>query len=87
MLSVFETFECSVETFRIHALDAGAHIRPHRDIGFGFEHGKIRLHVPIATNPHVEILVEGQNIIMKEGECWYCNSFQLIPRSSIIASI
>lgn len=73
LLSIFNTFQCSVETFRIHTLDAGASIKPHRDTGFCFEHGKIRLHVPIKTNDNVEILLENKNVKMKEGECWYCN--------------
>ncbi|MDF1696247.1 MAG: aspartyl/asparaginyl beta-hydroxylase domain-containing protein [Saprospiraceae bacterium] len=73
LLSIFKTFNCRVETFRIHSLDPGAHIKPHRDTGFGLEHGKVRLHIPIQTNDKVEILVEDQNIVMKEGECWYCN--------------
>lgn len=73
LLSIFNTFQCSVETFRIHALDAGAGIRPHRDNGFSLEHGKVRIHVPIKTNDKVEILLEGEPVKMKEGECWYCN--------------
>lgn len=73
LLSVFQAFQCSVETFRIHALDSGASIMPHRDAGYSFEHGKVRLHIPIKTNDKVEILLEGHPVKMKEGECWYCN--------------
>ena len=73
LLSVFETFDCRVETFRIHSLEAGASIRPHYDVGFSYELGKVRLHVPIQTNDGVEILLEGEQVKMKEGECWYCN--------------
>ena len=29
LLSIFNTFQCQVETFRIHSLDSGASIRPH----------------------------------------------------------
>lgn len=73
MLSIYETFNCAVETFRIHALDAGARIKPHRDSGFSFEKGKVRLHVPIQTNDKVDILLENKRVTMYEGECWYCN--------------
>jgi mannose-6-phosphate isomerase-like protein (cupin superfamily) len=73
LLAIFNTFQCSVETFRIHALDAGASIRPHNDTGFCFEAGKVRLHIPIRTNDKIEIIIEGQHVKMKEGECWYCN--------------
>ncbi|QHI38884.1 hypothetical protein IMCC3317_42840 [Kordia antarctica] len=73
LLSVFNMFKCRVETFRIHTLDAGAKIQKHRDSGYGFEFGKIRLHIPVYTNDKVEILVNNEAIKMKEGECWYCN--------------
>jgi hypothetical protein len=73
LLSIFETFQCNVETFRIHTLDAGASIKKHRDVGYSFEHGKIRLHIPVQTNDKVEMLVNDTPIPMKVGECWYCN--------------
>ena len=73
LLSIFNTFQCQVETFRIHSLEPGAIIKPHHDTGFSFEQGKVRLHVPIQTNDQVEILLEGKAVKMKEGECWYCN--------------
>ena len=73
LLSIFETFKCQVETFRVHTLDAGASINPHRDVGYSFEHGKVRLHIPVETNDKVEILLDNEPVRMKEGECWYCN--------------
>ena len=73
LMSIFESFQCQVETFRIHTLDAGASIQPHRDVGYSFEHGKVRLHIPIQTNDKVEIILENELVKMKEGECWYCN--------------
>jgi len=73
LLSVLETFQCKKETFRIHTLEGGANIKPHRDIGYSYEHGFIRLHIPIETNEKVVIEVNGELIQMKAGECWYCN--------------
>ena len=73
LLTVLETFQCKKETFRIHTLDAKAHIRPHRDIGYCFEQGKIRLHIPLVTNDQVQLLVNNERINMQPGECWYCN--------------
>ncbi len=73
MLSIFETFKCPIETFRVHSLDAGAAIKKHHDSGYSFEQGKIRLHIPIYTNDKVEILLNDEPVKMKEGECWYCN--------------
>ena len=73
LMSILNTFQCKKETFRIHALDPGAHIRPHRDIGYSLEHGKVRLHIPVQTNNQVEILLNNAPVKMQEGECWYCN--------------
>lgn len=73
MLSIFEKFKCNVETFRIHTLDPGASIKEHRDVGYSFERGKIRLHIPIYTNDKVEMIVDKKIVPMQEGECWYCN--------------
>lgn len=73
LLSVFEKFQCRVETFRVHTLDPGASIKPHKDVGYSFEQGLVRLHIPIQTNDQVQILLEGVPVKMREGECWYCN--------------
>lgn len=73
LLSVLETFKCKKETFRIHILDAKANIKPHRDIGYSFEQGKIRIHIPIETNDKVELLLDDKFVKMKAGETWYCN--------------
>lgn len=73
LLDIYNTFECSMETFRIHTLAAGAHIKPHRDHGLNYENGSLRLHIPIKTNADVEMIIENDRFIMKEGECWYVN--------------
>lgn len=73
LMQILETFKCDKETFRIHSLAAGAEIRPHRDVCCSFEHGKIRLHIPVKTNSDVLLQVNDQTIPMKPGECWYCN--------------
>jgi hypothetical protein len=73
LLSIFEMFRCPIETFRVHTLDAGASIQRHRDTCYSFEHGKVRLHIPVQTNEDVEITVEDKRIPMQPGECWYCN--------------
>lgn len=73
LLSIFLKFECRVEAFRVHTLDPGARIRPHKDSGYSFELGKVRLHIPVQTNELVKIMVLNNQVQMKEGECWYCN--------------
>jgi len=73
LLLILETFQCEKETFRVHTLNAGASIRPHRDIGRGIEHGVFRIHIPVATNAQIETVLDGQQLSMQPGECWYCN--------------
>lgn len=73
LLSILDTFKCKKETYRIHTLEAGAQIRPHRDIGYSIDHGLIRIHIPVITNEKVQLIVNGEEIKMKSGECWYCN--------------
>ncbi|AGC75377.1 aspartyl/asparaginyl beta-hydroxylase [Nonlabens dokdonensis] len=73
LLSVFETFLCPVETFRIHVLDPGASIQPHRDNGYSMENGMVRLHIPIQTHKKVQLIIDKEPVVMHAGECWYCN--------------
>ena len=64
-------FQCPLKSVRLLKLTAGSSIREHRDDDLGWEAGELRLHVPIITNPEVEFFLNGQRIVMKEGECWY----------------
>jgi mannose-6-phosphate isomerase-like protein (cupin superfamily) len=73
LLTILETFKCKKETFRIHTLESNAAIKPHRDIGFSFEDGFIRIHIPVQTNDQVQLIVNNEHIKMSAGECWYCN--------------
>ena len=70
---VLSAFECELTSVRFLKLGAGASIRPHRDYQLGIEDGEIRIHVPVATNPQVEFVLDGQKIEMTEGEAWYLN--------------
>jgi quercetin dioxygenase-like cupin family protein len=73
LLSIFKKFQCRVETFRIHALDPGASIKPHTDSGYSFQQGKVRLHIPVQTNDEVKLRLGESYVRMKEGDCWYCD--------------
>lgn len=59
---------------RLLNLGPGAKIKPHTDHCLGYEDGMFRLHIPIITNSNVEFILDGQRIIMNEGECWYLNT-------------
>lgn len=71
--NVLTAFKCELTSVRFLKLGAGAWIRPHRDYQLGIEDGEIRIHVPVATNPQVEFMLDGESVEMKEGEAWYLN--------------
>jgi quercetin dioxygenase-like cupin family protein len=70
---VIDQFKCPLLSVRLLKLEKGAHIKPHRDYNLGYEDGNFRLHIPIATNPDMNFILDGQRIEMKVGECWYTN--------------
>lgn len=79
--TVLQTFQCPLQAVRLLKLNAGAHIKDHRDAELNFEKGEIRLHVPVITHEEVEFYLENERMNLKEGECWYMN-FNLTHRIS-----
>ncbi len=73
---VLDTIECDKEAVRFMLLGAGARIREHRDYFMGFDHGVVRLHIPVVTNEFVEFYLDNQLIKMREGELWYLDFYQ-----------
>ncbi|TND07563.1 MAG: Aspartyl/Asparaginyl beta-hydroxylase [Bacteroidetes bacterium] len=71
--SVVRHFECPIETVRLLRLAAGSEIKEHRDPEGGYEDGYLRIHIPVQTNEQVTFIVGGENIPMKNGECWYAD--------------
>jgi hypothetical protein len=63
--------QCPLKSVRLLKLTASSSIREHRDDDLGWEAGEIRLHVPIVTSPEVEFFLNGQRVVMHEGEYWY----------------
>jgi hypothetical protein len=70
---VIGSFKCSILTARILRLGVGAEIKPHRDHELGYEDGNFRLHIPIVTNADVQFVLDGIELTMLPGECWYTN--------------
>jgi hypothetical protein len=64
-------FDCPLESVRLMRLGAGSTIKTHRDHDLDVEHGRVRLHVPIVTNPGVDFRLNGTRVVLAEGECWY----------------
>ncbi len=58
---------------RLLRLEPDKKVNTHTDDGDGWAVGKVRLHIPIVTNPDVEFYVDDQRVIMEPGELWYCD--------------
>jgi len=70
---VLARFQCPLQVVRLLRLSAGSHIKEHTDYNLSYEDGEVRVHVPIQTNSQVEFYLNGQRVVMGEGECWYVN--------------
>jgi Aspartyl/Asparaginyl beta-hydroxylase len=63
--------ECPLQTVRLLRLGAGATITSHRDHHLGYQHGEVRLHVPLMSGPDVTFWLDEVEVPMRPGECWY----------------
>ena len=70
---VIASFHFPKIAVRLMRLEVGAVIKPHRDHELGYEDGQFRLHIPIVTNPGVHFILDGEELTMRAGECWYTN--------------
>lgn len=71
---ILESFLFEKTAVRLLQLAVGAEIKPHTDNCLGYEDGSFRLHIPIITNNEVEFILDGNRVIMNEGECWYIDA-------------
>lgn len=70
---IIESFQCEKEAVRLLSLAAGSVIKEHTDPHAGYEFGFFRIHIPIQTVPDVSFKVDGYELPMKSGECWYAD--------------
>jgi hypothetical protein len=68
---VLSAFDCPLNSVRLMRLGPGASILEHSDPGLCAEEGRVRLHVPILTNPEVRFYVNSRAVPMRPGEVWY----------------
>jgi hypothetical protein len=61
------------QAVRLLRLEAGSVIKEHSDHQLAFEDGEVRLHIPVQTNEFVDFRVQGDRVVMNEGELWYLN--------------
>jgi hypothetical protein len=65
-----EKMKCKIKNLMFYAMLPGGDIPPHRDMVGNVGLGGLRLHVPIITNEKVNFIVDGQKVIMSQGELW-----------------
>lgn len=70
---VISRFKCPLLSVRLLRLGPGAEIKPHKDYKLGYEDDNFRLHIPMKTNDEVEFVLDGEELKMAVGECWYTN--------------
>jgi quercetin dioxygenase-like cupin family protein len=68
---VLRAFKCSLETVRLLKLEPGSRIHEHRDFDLGERWGVVRVHIPVLTHPEIEFILDGERVVMNEGESWY----------------
>lgn len=61
------------ESVRFLNLAARSEIKTHRDLGMAYRFGCFRLHIPVLTSNDIEMKVDGVQVDMKAGECWYAD--------------
>lgn len=64
-------FRCDTRCVRLMRLTPGSVIKEHRDHDLDAEHGMVRIHIPITTNPQVVFEVNRIPVEMAPGEAWY----------------
>jgi hypothetical protein len=70
---IIDSFKCPVQRVRLLRLEPGTKIHEHVDLGDGWAMKKVRLHIPVVTHEKVFFYVDGQRVVMRPGELWYCD--------------
>ena len=60
---------------RLMKLDAGCEVQYHVDFNYHW-YSRVRIHIPISTNPGVEFYCGAENVHMREGECWIFDNWR-----------
>lgn len=76
LLQVLSSFGAVLGRSRLMRLAGQAEVSPHVDGGYYWAE-RVRIHVPIKTQPTVRFVCGGETIHMGEGECWIFDSSRL----------
>ena len=60
---------------RLMRLNAGCQVTPHVDFNYHW-YSRVRIHIPIVTNPNVIFHCGDQQVHMQAGECWIFDSWR-----------
>lgn len=69
--AVLNSFPAERNRVRLMRLNPGGHILRHSDPVHTIAPNLVRLHVPVMTHPQVRFMVDGQRIVMQQGETWH----------------
>ncbi len=69
LIDTLASFGATLGRTRLMRLSGHSEVSPHVDMGY-YWHDRVRIHVPIVTQPTVRFACGDQEINMAEGECW-----------------
>lgn len=72
---VINSFDCVFGRSRLMRLDPGAQVPLHFDVNYHW-YNRVRLHIPIKTDPDVLFYCGDKNVHMAEGESWIFDSWK-----------
>ncbi len=75
MQQVMASFDEVLARSRLMRLNAGAEVSEHVDFNYHW-YNRVRIHIPIVTNPQVIFHCGDQAIHMRAGECWIFDSWR-----------
>ena len=68
---LLDAFHTTVRSARLLRLGPGSRIHEHCDPDLGMPGSDLRLHVPLLSPAGVEFLVDGLQVPMQPGQCWF----------------
>lgn len=60
---------------RLMKLDAGCEVGEHVDFNYHW-YSRVRMHIPVSTNPHVRFRCGDETVHMAAGECWIFDNWR-----------
>ncbi|MGD9965806.1 MAG: sulfotransferase, partial [Hyphomonadaceae bacterium] len=74
LIDVLASFGASLGRTRLMRLSGGAEVTPHVDVHY-YWRDRMRIHVPIVTQPSVTFYCGNLSVNMAPGECWIFDTF------------